>query len=130
MKILVLGGAGAMGMVTVRDLAESPNVSEVIVGDISIERASQLQSLAESKKVSVERVDVSNQANLVEAMKEANAVANATPYHLNVQIMKAAMKAGTNLTDLGGVYYTTRKQLELDEDAREAGITVVIGCGL
>lgn len=130
MKILVLGGAGAMGMVTVRDLAESPNVSEVIVGDISIERANQLKSLAGSEKVSVKRVDVSNQANLVEAMKEANAVANATPYHLNVQIMKAIMKAGKNLTDLGGVYYTTRKQLELDEEAREAGITVVIGCGL
>lgn len=37
MKILVLGGAGAMGRVTARDLAESPDVSEVIVGDVSIE---------------------------------------------------------------------------------------------
>ena len=130
MKILVLGGAGAMGTVTVRDLAESPDVSNVIVGDVSIEKANQLKSLVGSEKVSVRRVDVSNGAGLVEAMKEADAVANATPYHLNVQIMKAAMKAGKNLTDLGGVYYTTLKQLELNEEAKEAGISVVLGCGL
>jgi lysine 6-dehydrogenase len=130
MKILVLGGAGAMGTVTVRDLAESPDVSKVIVGDVSLERANQLKSLVESEKISVRRVDVSNRVGLVEAMEEANAVANATPFHLNVQIMRAAMKASRNLTDLGGVYYTTLKQLELNEEAKEAGITVVLGCGL
>jgi saccharopine dehydrogenase-like NADP-dependent oxidoreductase len=130
MKILVLGGAGAMGMVTVRDLAESPDVSKVIIGDISLERANQIKSLAGNDKVSVRRVDASNHAGLVEAMKEADAVANATPYHLNIQTMKAAMKAGKSLTDLGGVYYTTLEQLELNEDAEKAGITVVLGCGL
>lgn len=130
MKILVLGGAGAMGTVTVRDLAESPDVSKVIVGDVLVERANQLKSLVGSEKVSVRRVDVSNCAGLVESMKEADVVANATPYHLNVQIMKAAMNAGKSLVDLGGVYYTTQKQLELNEEAKKAGITVVPGCGL
>jgi len=42
MKILVLGGGGAMGSVAVRDLAESLEVSEVIVGDINIEGAEEL----------------------------------------------------------------------------------------
>jgi len=130
MKILVLGGAGAMGTVTVRDLTESPDVTEVIVGDVSIERANQLKSLVGSEKISVRQVDVSNHTDLVEAMKGADAVANATPYHLNIPIMKAVMKAGKDLTDLGGVYYTTLKQLELNEEAKEAGITVVLGCGL
>ncbi|MFQ6074144.1 MAG: saccharopine dehydrogenase family protein [Candidatus Bathyarchaeia archaeon] len=130
MKILVLGGAGAMGMVTSRDLAESPDVSEVIVADVSVERARQIKDWIASEKVSARRVDVSNRAALVEAMKEADAVANATPYHLNIQIMKAAMEAGRNLADLGGVYYTTLKQLELNDEAKEAEITVVLGCGL
>jgi saccharopine dehydrogenase-like NADP-dependent oxidoreductase len=30
MKVLVIGGAGAMGIVTVRDLTESPEVSEAV----------------------------------------------------------------------------------------------------
>ncbi len=130
MKILVLGGAGAIGTVTARDLAESPDVSKVIIGDVSVEKARQLKRIIGSKKVSVKPVNVSDIAGLVEAMKEADAVANATPYHLNIQIMKAAMKACKNLTDLGGVYYTTLKQMELNEKAKEAGITVVLGCGL
>jgi len=119
-----------MGTVTVRDLAESRDVSKVIVGDVSIKKGNQLKRLIGSGKVSVTRVDVSDRAGLVEAMKEADAVANATPYHLNLQIMKAAMRAGKSLTDLGGVYHTTVKQLELAKKAEEAGITVALGCGL
>jgi saccharopine dehydrogenase-like NADP-dependent oxidoreductase len=130
MKILVLGGAGAMGTVTVRDLTESPNISEVIIGDVSVEKANQLKSLTKSEKVTVRQIDASNHRELVKAMKKADAVANAMPYHLNIPVMKAAMKAGKNLTDLGGVYYTTLKQLELDKEVKRAGIAVVLGCGL
>jgi lysine 6-dehydrogenase len=130
MKILVLGGAGAMGTVTVRDLAESPNVSEVVIADVSLERANRLRNLIGSQKVKAKPVDATNRQGLVEAMKEADAVANALPYHLNIQVMKAAMEAGKNLTDLGGVYHTTLKQLELHKEAKKAGITAVLGCGL
>jgi len=130
MKILVLGGAGAMGRVTVRDLAESPKVSEVVASDASKEKLEQLAKWVQSKKLSMEQVDASNIKRLVQAMKEADAVANALPYHLNVQVMKAAMEAKRNLTDLGGVYHTTRKQLKLDREAKKAGITIVLGCGL
>lgn len=130
MKILVLGGAGAMGTITVRDLIESPNITEVIIGDASIEKANQLKSLTKSEKVTVRQIDASNHRELVKAMKEADAVANAMPYHLNIPVMKAAMRAGKNLTDLGGVYYTTLKQLKLDKEVKRAGIAVVLGCGL
>jgi len=130
MKILVLGGAGAMGIVTARDLAESPKVSNVVAADGSQERLEQLVGWMHSKKLSIKRVDASNHKSLVEVMKEVDAVANALPYHLNVHVMKAAMKAGKNLTDLGGVYHTTRKQLKLDKAAKKAGVTLILGCGL
>jgi len=35
MRIIVLGGGGAMGMVTARDLAENPEVSEVVIGELT-----------------------------------------------------------------------------------------------
>jgi len=130
MKILVLGGAGAMGIVTVRDLTESPKVSEVVAADASQERLEQLVRLVKSKKLSIRQVCASNPKRLFEVMKNVDAVANALPYHLNVQVMKAAMKAGKNLTDLGGVYHTTRKELKLDKAVKKAGITVILGCGL
>jgi len=130
MRILVLGGAGAMGMVTVRDLAEAPEVSEVIIGDINVEKAEKVAEWAGEEKISIRKIDVSSIEDLASVMKDADAVANAAPYHLNLAVTKAAIKAGKNLTDLGGVYYMTLKQLELDNKAKNAGITVVLGCGL
>ncbi|HDI12066.1 MAG TPA: hypothetical protein ENF63_00565 [Candidatus Bathyarchaeota archaeon] len=130
MRILVLGGAGAMGMVTVRDLAEAPEVSEVIIGDINVEKAEEVAEWAGKEKISIRKVDVSSIEDLASVMKDADAVANAAPYHLNLAVTKAAIKAGKNLTDLGGVYYMTLKQLELDNEAKNAGITIVLDCGL
>jgi len=130
MKIVVLGGAGAMGMVTTRDLAESHAVSEVVMCDANMEKAKEVVGWVASDKLSIRHVDISNQDSLVEAMKDADAVANATPYHLNLAVTKSAIKAGKDLTDLGGVYYMTLKQLKLDKVAREADVTVVLGCGV
>lgn len=130
MKILVLGGAGAMGMVTVRDLAESPQVSEVIIGDVNVEKAEKIAEWAGKEKISVKKVDVSNVESLTMAMKDVDAVANAAPYHLNLIVTKAAIQAGRNLTDLGGVYYMTLKQLGLNDEAKRANVSIVLGCGL
>lgn len=128
MKILVLGGAGAMGMVTARDLAESPAVSEIILGDVDIKKAEHVAKWIRSKKVSVKKIG--DKASLLKAMREADAVANATPYHLNFEMTKTAMEAKKDLTDLGGVYHMTLKQLELNDTAEKAGVTIAIGCGL
>jgi len=130
MKIVVLGGAGAMGMVTTRDLAESPAGSEVVLCDANVEKAKEVASWIASDKLSIRRVDISNRKSLIDAIKDADAVANATPYHFNLTVTEGAIKAGRNLTDLGGVYYMTQKQLKLDRAAREAGVTVVLGCGV
>jgi len=130
MRILVLGGAGAMGMVTVRDLAESPQVSEVIIGDFDVEKAKQVAKWANSEKISIKKVDVTNQESLVETLKQMDAIANAAPYHLNLHVTEAAIKAKRNLTDLGGVFHMTLRQLELDNAAKQACISVVLGCGV
>lgn len=119
-----------MGMVTTRDLAESRNVSEVIACDISKERLDQVAKWVNNEKLLTKQLDASNYQSLIEAMRQVDVVANALPYHLNLQVMKAAMKAEKNLTDLGGVYHTTRKQLKLDNATKKAGVTVVLGCGL
>ncbi|MFP3984484.1 MAG: saccharopine dehydrogenase family protein [Candidatus Bathyarchaeia archaeon] len=129
-KIIVLGGGGAMGMVTVRDLTESPQVSEVIIGDASVKQAETVAKWAGSEKVSLRRVDIADSKGLAMAISDVDAVANAAPYNLNLHVTRAAIEAQKPLTDLGGVYYMTLEQLKLDEKAREAGVTVVLGCGV
>jgi lysine 6-dehydrogenase len=130
MKILVLGGAGAMGMVTVRDLAENSKAQEIIIGDLNIEKAKKIMEWAGNQRIKIKKVNVSNVENLVEAMEDVDAVANAAPYVFNMQVTRAAIKAGKPLTDLGGVYYTTLEQLKLSEEVEKAGISIVLGCGV
>ncbi|UCH31410.1 MAG: saccharopine dehydrogenase NADP-binding domain-containing protein [Candidatus Bathyarchaeota archaeon] len=130
MKVLVLGGAGAMGMVTVRDLAECSEVSEVIIGDSNLKQAEKVKKWANSEKVSVHIINITNQESLTNSISQVDVVANAAPYHLNLQVANAAIRAKKPFTDLGGVYYMTIKQLKLHKKARKAGVTGVIGCGL
>jgi saccharopine dehydrogenase-like NADP-dependent oxidoreductase len=130
MRIIVLGGGGAMGMVTARDLAASPDVAEVIIGEADLNRAQTVNQWIDSAKVSTRHVDVTRQSSLLQAVADVDAIANATPYHLNLHVTKAAIAARKPLVDLGGVYYATLQQLKLDEDARKAGVTVALGCGL
>ncbi len=130
MKIIVLGGGGAMGMVTVRDLTESPEISEVIIGDADLNRAEKIVKWTNSKKVSLRKVNITDHGDLVNAVSDADAVANAAPYHLNMYVTRTAIEAGKPMTDLGGVYYMTLEQLKLDEEARRAEVTAVLGCGV
>jgi len=130
MQILVLGGAGAMGMVTVRDLAEHSDASEIIIGDLNVEKAKKIAEWAGTRKIAIEKIDASNVEKLVESMRDVDVVANALPYIFNLNVTRAAIKAGKPLTDLGGVYYMTLEQLKLHAEAEEAGVTVVLGCGV
>jgi len=131
MRILVLGGAGAMGMVTVRDLAENSEAEEIVIGDLNVEKAVKIAEWAGNQKpITTRKVDVSNVESLIEAMQDVDAVANAAPYVFNMEVTRAAIKARKPLTDLGGVYYTTLEQLRLNDEAKKADVSIVLGCGV
>lgn len=129
MKVVVLGGAGAMGQVIVRDLAASQPVDEVVVADLSLERAEKLKRHIGSDKIKTAYADLTNKSVLVGVLKGANVVINSTPYQFNVAVMEAAIEAGSHYVDLGGLFHTTKKQLELDEKFKKANLLAVLGIG-
>lgn len=129
MRIVVLGGAGAMGQVAVRDLAMSQPVSEVVVADLSVERAEKVKRHIGSDKIKTAYADLTNKGDLVSILKGATVVINSTPYQFNVSVMEAALEAGCHYLDLGGLFHVTRKQMELDAKFRERGLTAVLGMG-
>src|SRR6267143_5028030 len=65
---------------------------------------------------------------LTEILGGFDVVANCTVYHFGLAVTRAAIAAQVNYLDLGGLFNTTR-QLELDELARNAGVTACLGCG-
>jgi saccharopine dehydrogenase-like NADP-dependent oxidoreductase len=128
-RIVVVGGAGLMGRIALRDLAEAPRVEEVVIADLNVQQGLALVEEIGNPKLRVVSVDVTDQVALTMALRGAGACLNASVYYFNLPIMHACLAARTHYLDLGGLFHTTRKQLELDGAFQEAGITAVLGMG-
>jgi lysine 6-dehydrogenase len=136
MRVVVVGGAGAMGRWTVRDLTESEGVDEVVVADLDGARAREAAGWAAARsgsngtaRVSGLALDAGDPEALRRAFDGANVVCNCAVYALNLPVMEACADAATHYVDLGGLFHTTRRQLALHDRFVAAGVTAVVGMG-
>lgn len=129
MRILVLGGAGKMGCIAVQTLAHDDRVDEVIIADINMAQAEIVAAAIGSSKLRLQQVDIRDADAFVATLRGADACLNATVYYTNLTVMAACRQAGVPYVDLGGLFHTTRKQLELDGEFRQAGVPAVLGMG-
>src|SRR6266542_2770460 len=74
-------------------------------------------------------LDARDSAALEREFRNWDCVINSSWYDLNVPITEAAIRAGIHYCDLGGLYHQTLRQLKLDKQAKEAGVTCVLGIG-
>jgi len=125
MRIVILGGAGIIGKVIARDLIQ--DVDEVVIADLDLQ-AAQSTSAALGGGAPA-RVDVTQQQELVTLLRGAGACVNSVNYYFNLPVMRACLEAGVPYLDLGGLFHTTRKQLELHPEFERAGVTAVLGLG-
>jgi lysine 6-dehydrogenase len=132
MKVVVLGGCGAMGTEISRDLALTSDFDTITIADVDIARAkalaSELNASSGHDRVQAAQVDATDEAALYEVMRAHDAVANAMTYHFGMQATRAAIRAAVPYVDLGGLH-NTPKQLALADEARAAGVAIVLGCG-
>jgi saccharopine dehydrogenase-like NADP-dependent oxidoreductase len=136
MRVVVVGGAGAMGRWTVRDLTESEGVGEVVVADLDGSKAREAAGWAAARsgsngtaRVSALALDAGDGDGLRRAFEDADVVCNCAVYATNLAVMEACADAGTHYVDLGGLFHTTRRQLALHDRFVAAGVTAVIGMG-
>lgn len=128
MDILLLG-YGNTGSVIARDLAETSK-AEIVIADKWPLDTEQLICEIGSGRVSAEQVDVEDRDELTRILRRGfDVVVNSTFYQFNVNVMRAAIECGVHYVDLGGLFHVTLKQLELDDEARKAGVTAILGCG-
>ncbi|MBI2237970.1 MAG: saccharopine dehydrogenase NADP-binding domain-containing protein [Actinobacteria bacterium] len=123
-RVAVLG-AGAMGGAAARLLARHEDV-DMLVLDVDAARA---ESVVREIGTGEARGFDARSGALTQILKEVRAVAACLPYRLNLPVMEAALAAGCHYADLGGLFHTTLKQLELDGRYREAGLSAVLGIG-
>jgi lysine 6-dehydrogenase len=122
-KIAVLG-AGAMGSAAAVLLARHEDV-ELLVLDVDEARA---RTVAERIGAEGRGFDAASD-ELEAALREVQAVAACIPYRANLPTMEAALAAGCHYADLGGLFHTTKRQLELHERFAAAGLSAVLGIG-
>jgi len=128
MKVLVLGGYGAVGAAICGDLAQTPHISEVVCAGRNIDKARQLARELKSDKVTPKKVDASSSDDLMKALKEVDIVINSSLPQYNITIMEAALKNGVHYID-NAVYEKVDYKLKFDDAYRDAGISGLLNLG-
>jgi len=135
MRIIVLGGAGAMGQVTVGALSEYPDVDQVVLADYNEDHAQQVAAAlkssesSKSSRISVRQIDVNDQDRLCKLLHGADVVLSAVDYVFNLPVLKACIREKVHYADLGGLFHMTRTLMDMNTAAEEAGITAIMGIG-
>ncbi|WP_341845040.1 saccharopine dehydrogenase family protein [Halobacillus aidingensis] len=130
MKVAVLG-SGLMGKEAARDLVHSSGVEKVGLADIDLDRSQRVSDSLNSSKIQGFKVDAGNQTELAEFIQQYDVVINALFYSFNEIVAKTAIEVGVHSVDLGGhIGHITDKVLELDEQAKAAGVTVIPDLGV
>ncbi len=129
MHIVVLGGAGAMGRITVRTLTAYQDIDQITIADYNEERASEVASSLQSSKVQVKQIDVNNEERLRQLIRGADVVLSAVEYVFNLPILKACIQERVHYADLGGLFHMSRTLMALHKEVEAAGITAILGMG-
>ncbi len=129
MKVCVLG-CGTVGSTAAMILGASGLFDEIVLGDVREEAAGRVAAFCKCK-TDVRCIDVNDRESLKSVMKGADVVLNCTGpfYEYGPKVLRAAIDAKVNYVDVCDDLDATMKQLEMDNDARKANITALIGMG-
>jgi saccharopine dehydrogenase (NAD+, L-lysine-forming) len=130
--VVVLGGAGGVGRVAVEALTLIDTVDELVVADYRADVAAEvLGALDAGDRARAVGIDVTDRAALVDLLRGADVVLNCVGpfYRFAAPTLEAAIEAGVGYVDICDDLDATRALLALDDRARDAGITALIGMG-
>ena len=127
---IILIGAGMMGQAISSYIASHDDVDEIIVADRDLSRAERIAQRLRDTRIVPRRLDVSAPGAVREAMHGSDVAISAVPYFFNLNLARAAVESGVSFCDLGGNNRIVAGELALDEQAREAGVTIIPDCGL
>jgi lysine 6-dehydrogenase len=137
MKIAVVG-SGMQGSACAFDLARTDGVDVIRLLDQDEGKLRAAEARARAAAVEVGRsprietvlLDVTDLAATTDALRGADAAASAVPYFLNVDLARAAIRAGSSFCDMGGNTDVVREELSFHEEAAAAGVSLIPDCGL
>ncbi len=127
--VAVLGAAGTIAPAIVRDLAESDEVRRMTLLDLDGARAQAVADAFGGGKATARSADARDVDELAAALAGVDVLLNTASYRINLEAMRACLKAGCTYLDLGGLYWVTGRQLELAPEFEREGLLAVLGIG-
>ena len=130
-KILALGGCGDMGRMAVAVLLESPSVSKITVADINYNLAKIFIEMIDSDKLDAVQIDINDKDKLLALISSHDIVINTVGpfYKFEEPIVEAVIEAKKPFLDICDDWKPTLDVLEMSEQAKNAGVTAIIGIG-
>ncbi|HHY95228.1 MAG TPA: hypothetical protein GX513_09495 [Firmicutes bacterium] len=126
-------GAGRQGCAAAYDLGRFGEAKAVFIGDRDAEAAeraaARVNRLLGRQVASARAVDAADAAQVRTFLQGIDSLVSAVPYYYNLDIAREAIQARTCMCDLGGNTDLVLKELELDGEAEQAGISIVPDCG-
>jgi hypothetical protein len=121
---VLLVGAGAVGRRAARQLAETDGVERILIADRNADAAD------EAATAMGDRAEVVDWAPDRPLPGGVDVVASAIGGPAERAVFERAVEAGVPAAGCGDDADTVRSLLDLDDAAREAGVTLAAGCGL
>ena len=120
-----------MGRFAVKTVLGFDFLDQIIIADLNRKSAENFARQCGSK-TSFAQIDVENKKDLHDLLSETDVVLNTVgPYYrFGVQVLEACIEAGCHYLDINDDWEPTLDMLELDEKARQAGVSAIIGMGV
>lgn len=108
----------------------SPQVTAVTVADFDLAKAVAAAEKIGGERIAAAQIDASNYEAVAKLMTPYDSAISCVNYWYNVELARAAIETETNFCDLGGNNYIVDEQLALNDEAKNAGISIIPDCGL
>ncbi|MEJ2628419.1 MAG: saccharopine dehydrogenase C-terminal domain-containing protein [bacterium] len=121
MQHIIVLGTGIVGSAIVKDLGQDYRITA------ADNNQTQLNKIKAEQPLTLIEADLSQKENIAKIIKDADLVINALPGHLGFNTLKTIIEHKKNAVDIA---FFSEDPFQLDELAREKGVTVVIDCGV
>jgi saccharopine dehydrogenase (NAD+, L-lysine-forming) len=131
MRVLLVGGAGAVGGAVLPLLAASPVLDVIVVADRDLAPCQARVSVLDSAvAAAVDAEQTTSVARLIDRYEIDLIVNVAGPYSATLMpVLRAAVDTGINYVDVAEGASETSEALELDSEAKRNGVVCLLGMG-
>jgi lysine 6-dehydrogenase len=125
MKVLVLGGVGAVCNETTRDLVDHSDFQEIVVADYNLKAAEDLVKELSDPRLSAVFFDANDYDSMLKLFPDFDVVINGLPWKYDLIVTKTCVEVGVSGLDVSD----DEQQWDFDATAKEKNIIFIPGVG-